>query len=80
MRRLPKGGPIPAAIDVRRRDLTAEAMFLARLVTELLPEEPEALGLLALMLHAEARRAARRRAEGEYVPLAAQDRRCGTRR
>ena len=33
-------------------------MFLARLVTELLPEEPEALGLLALMLHAEARRRA----------------------
>jgi RNA polymerase sigma-70 factor (ECF subfamily) len=60
-------------IDVVRRDLTAEAMFMARLVTELLPEEPEALGLLALMLHAEARRAARRSAEGEFVPLAAQD-------
>ena len=48
-------------------------MFLARLVTELLPQEPEALGLLALMLHAEARRRARRRADGEYVPLAEQD-------
>ena len=48
-------------------------MFLARLVTELLPEEPEALGLLALMLHAEARRAARRSTEGEFVPLAEQD-------
>jgi RNA polymerase sigma-70 factor (ECF subfamily) len=58
---------------VVRRDLTAEAMFMARLVTELLPEEPEALGLLALMLHAEARRAARRSAEGEFVPLAAQN-------
>jgi predicted RNA polymerase sigma factor len=44
--------------DVARRDLTDEAMFLARLVTELLPLEPEALGLLALMLHAEARRRA----------------------
>jgi len=48
-------------------------MFLARLVTELLPQEPEALGLLALMLHAEARRRARRRPDGEYVPLAEQD-------
>jgi RNA polymerase sigma-70 factor (ECF subfamily) len=60
-------------MDVMRRDLTAEAMFMARLVTELLPEEPEALGLLPLMLHAEARRAARRSAEGEFVPLAAQN-------
>jgi RNA polymerase sigma-70 factor (ECF subfamily) len=48
-------------------------MFMARLVTELLPDEPEALGLLALMLHAEARRLARRSAEGEFVPLAAQN-------
>lgn len=59
--------------DVARRDLTDETLFLARLVTELLPAEPEALGLLALMLHAEARRRARRRADGEYVPLAEQD-------
>jgi RNA polymerase sigma-70 factor (ECF subfamily) len=59
--------------DVARRDLTEEAMFLARLVTELLPDEPEALGLLALMLHAESRRRARRNADGEYVPLAEQD-------
>jgi predicted RNA polymerase sigma factor len=59
--------------DVVRRELTGEAMFLAGLVTELLPEEPEALGLLALMLHAEARRPARRTAWGEYVPLAEQD-------
>jgi predicted RNA polymerase sigma factor len=59
--------------DVARRDLTAEALFLARLVTELLPDEPEALGLLSLMLHAEARRRARRQAFGEYVPLAEQD-------
>jgi len=49
------------------------ALFLGRLVTELLPQEPEALGLLALMLHAEARRRARRNAQGEYVPLAEQD-------
>jgi RNA polymerase sigma-70 factor (ECF subfamily) len=59
--------------DLARRDLTQEAVFLARLVSELLPEQPEALGLLALMLHAEARHDARRDAQGEYVPLAAQD-------
>ena len=67
------GGGTDGGMDVARRDLTAEAMFMARLVTELLPEEPEALGLLALMLHAEARRAARRSAKGEFVPLAEQD-------
>ena len=67
------GGGADGGVDVVRRDLTAEAMFMARLVTELLPEEPEALGLLALMLHAEARRAARRSAKGEFVPLAEQD-------
>ena len=59
--------------DVVRRDLTEEALFLARLVAELLPEEPEALGLLALMLHADARRRARRNRDGDYVPLAEQD-------
>jgi RNA polymerase sigma-70 factor (ECF subfamily) len=64
----------PGATDVVRRDLTEEAIFLGRLVTELLPAEPEPLGLLALMLHAEARRAARRNADGAYVPLGEQDR------
>ncbi|HEY1758014.1 MAG TPA: DUF6596 domain-containing protein [Bryobacteraceae bacterium] len=59
--------------DLLRRDLTGEALFLAGVVAELLPAEPEALGLLALMLHAEARRPARRGARGEYVPLAQQD-------
>ena len=59
--------------DVARRDLTEEALFLARLVAELLPDEPEALGLLALVLHAEGRRAARRDGLGEYVPFAEQD-------
>jgi RNA polymerase sigma-70 factor, ECF subfamily len=42
-------------------------------VTSLLPDEPEALGLLSLMLHADARRSARRTAAGEYVPLADQN-------
>ena len=63
----------PAGTDIVRRDLAEEAIFLGRLVTALLPAEPEALGLLALMLHAEARRQARRSAQGEYVPLAEQD-------
>jgi predicted RNA polymerase sigma factor len=63
----------PSGTDVVRRDLTGEAFFLARLVAELLPQEPEVLGLLALMLHAEARRWARRNAQGEYVPLADQN-------
>jgi predicted RNA polymerase sigma factor len=62
-----------AGTDVARRDLAEEGIFLGRLVNELLPGEPEALGLLALMLHAEARRRARRDSEGEYVPLAEQD-------
>jgi RNA polymerase sigma-70 factor (ECF subfamily) len=68
-----EGWSDPAGTDVVRRDLTEEAMFLARLVAELLPTEPEALGLLALMLHAEARRHARRGAGDAYVPLAEQD-------
>jgi predicted RNA polymerase sigma factor len=62
-----------AGTDVARRDLAEEAIYLCRLVTELLPGEAEALGLLALMLYAEARRRARRNAEGEYVSLADQD-------
>src|SRR6202165_3607537 len=68
-----EGWTDPGGTDVVRRDLTEEVFFLARLVAELLPEEPEALGLLALMLHAEARRRARRNEDGEYVPLAEQD-------
>ena len=68
-----EGWADPGGTDVARRDLPEESVFLGRLVTEMLPEEPEALGLLALMLHAEARRRARRNAQGEYVPLAEQD-------
>jgi RNA polymerase sigma-70 factor (ECF subfamily) len=62
-----------AGTDVARRDLAEEAIYLGRVIVELLPEEPEGLGLLALMLHAESRRLARRNAEGDYVPLAQQD-------
>lgn len=68
-----EGWSDPAGTDIARRDLSAEAMFLGRLVTELMPQEPEALGLLGLMLHTEARRRARRNAHGEYVPLSEQD-------
>ncbi len=68
-----EGWSDPGGTDVARRDLVAEALFLGRLVIELLPDEPEALGLLALMLHAEARRGGRRNAAGDYVPLAQQD-------
>jgi RNA polymerase sigma-70 factor (ECF subfamily) len=58
---------------VRRRGLAAEAIWLGRLIASLSPPAPEAIGLLALMLYAEARRATRRDIEGEYVPLAEQD-------
>jgi RNA polymerase sigma-70 factor (ECF subfamily) len=59
--------------DVKRRGLTEEAIRLARLVVELLPGDAEARGLLAMMLHSEARRPARRAADGSFVPLAEQD-------
>jgi predicted RNA polymerase sigma factor len=59
--------------DVARRDFAEETLFLGQLVTELLPDQAEALGLCALMLYAEARRPARRNSRGEYVPLADQD-------
>jgi RNA polymerase sigma-70 factor (ECF subfamily) len=59
--------------DAHRAELTDEALWLSRLLAKLLPEEPEVRGLLALMLHCEARRPARRAAGGGYVPLADQD-------
>ena len=68
-----EGWSDPAGTEIRRRDLAEEAIWLGRLVASLLPDEPEAIGLLALMLHAEARRGARRNAAGDYVPLAEQD-------
>ncbi len=68
-----EGWTDPAGADAVRADLTGEALFLARLVAGLLPDEPEALGLRALILFAHSRRRARRNAAGEYVPLAAQD-------
>src|SRR5262245_60568099 len=68
-----EGWSDPAGTEVRRRNLAEEGIWLGRLVASLLPEEPEALGLLALMLYAQARRDARRDAQGEYIPLADQN-------
>jgi RNA polymerase sigma-70 factor, ECF subfamily len=62
-----------AGADPARRNLAGEAIWLGRMLVELLPDEPEPLGLLALMLHAQARLPARRGEHGDYVPLAAQD-------
>lgn len=53
--------------------LTGEAIWLARLLVALLPEEPEPKGLLALMLYCTARRAARRDEARRFVPLDRQD-------
>jgi RNA polymerase sigma-70 factor (ECF subfamily) len=64
-----EGWSDPAGTETRRRNLADEAIWLGRLVASLLPAEPEALGLLALMLFAEARRGARRNEAGDYVPL-----------
>ena len=60
--------------ELLRADLTEEAIRLARILHRLLPAEPEVSGLLALLLLADARRAARTDAAGELVPLEDQDR------
>jgi predicted RNA polymerase sigma factor len=62
-----------AGVDQPGRDLAEEAIWLARVLLQLLPEEAEVRGLFALMLHCEARRGARRRPDGRYVPLSKQD-------
>jgi predicted RNA polymerase sigma factor len=62
-----------AGVDQRGRDLTQEAIWLARVLLQLVPNDPEVCGLLALMLHCEARRAARRGRDGRYIPLSEQD-------
>ena len=67
-----EGWSDPAGTETQRRNLATEGIWLGRLVASLMPDEPEALGLLSLMLFAEARRPARRDAAGEYVPLAEQ--------
>ena len=60
-------------IDQHGRDLAEEAIWLARVLLRLMPGEPEVHGLLALMLHCEARRSARRTGDGRYMPLSEQD-------
>jgi len=62
-----------AGVDQRGRDLAEEAIWLARVLLGLMPKEAEVHGLLALMLHCEVRRAARRAPDGRYVPLSEQD-------
>ena len=62
-----------AGVDQRGRDLTEEAIWLARVLLQLMPNEAEVCGLLALMLHCEARRTARRGRDGRYIPLSEQD-------
>lgn len=62
-----------AGADPRRKGLAMEAIDLGRLLLQLMPAEPEVQGLLALMLHCEARRNTRRSPAGSYVPLSEQD-------
>src|ERR1700723_1697709 len=62
-----------AGADQRGRDLAEEAIWLARVLLQLMPEQAEVHGLLALMLHCEARRAERRGPDGQFVPLSEQD-------
>jgi len=71
-----EGYSASSGASLTRHDLSGEAIRLGRLLIELLPEpaEPEALGLLALMLLHESRRAARTSAAGELVLLDEQDR------
>ena len=63
-----------AGDDLLRSELCAEGIRLARLLAELMPDEPEVLGLLALLLLIESRRPARTRADGSMVLLPDQDR------
>ncbi len=62
-----------AGVDQSGRDLAEESIWLARVLLQLMPTEAEVRGLLALMLHCEARRPARRGADGRYIPLSEQD-------
>jgi predicted RNA polymerase sigma factor len=62
-----------AGVDQSGRELAEEAIWLARVLLQLMPREAEVRGLLALMLHCEARRPARRGPDGRYIPLSEQD-------
>jgi RNA polymerase sigma-70 factor (ECF subfamily) len=63
----------PLGADPERSGLAEEAIWLARVLARQTPNEPEPRGLLALMLHLEARKPARRDGEGRFVPLDEQD-------
>ena len=69
-----EGYTASAGEDLMRPDLRAEAIRLGRVLAELMPDEPEVIGLLALMLLTEARSPARTAADGSLVLLADQDR------
>ncbi len=69
-----EGYAASAGDDLIRRDLCGEAIRLGRLLAALMPEEPEVLGLLALLLLHDARRGARLSSSGRVVLLEAQDR------
>lgn len=60
-------------VDQRGRDLAEEAIWLARVLLQLVSDEPEVRGLLALMLYCESRRVARRGPDRDYIPLSEQD-------
>ncbi|WUL16537.1 RNA polymerase sigma factor [Amycolatopsis sp. NBC_00355] len=69
-----EGYSASAGPDLLRPDLAAEAVRLGRVLAHLMPDEPEVLGLLALMLLQHARRATRVGVDGDLVPLEEQDR------
>ena len=69
-----EGYSATAGATLVRRELTAEAIRLARVLVQLMPNEPEAQGLLALLLLQDSRRDARQSASGELVLLSEQDR------
>ena len=62
-----------AGVDSHGENLAEESIWLARVVRQRMPDEPEVRGLLALMLFCDARRAARHAPDGRYVPLSEQD-------
>ncbi|CRK50813.1 RNA polymerase ECF-subfamily sigma factor [Rhodococcus sp. RD6.2] len=69
-----EGYTASAGDELSRADLTAEAIRLTRMLCTQVPDDPEAIGLLSLMLSTEARRTARTDTDDELVPLAEQDR------
>ncbi|MFF7944457.1 RNA polymerase sigma factor [Nocardia gamkensis] len=69
-----EGHTASSGAQLVRTDLCAEAIRLGRLLAELMPDEPEVTGLLALMLLSESRRSARTGPDGSLIPLAVQDR------